>query len=91
MDNIDKNERETIKNIGPKQNKLILAPINNILTTLSVYYMCNVYIEIADHLKIKIFRITPQVTTTSEKQAAAASKLQASTGVRTRSQVKKSD
>lgn len=56
-----------------------------------LYYMCNVYIEIADHLKIKIFRITPQVTTTSEKQAAAASKLQASTGVRTRSQVKKSD
>jgi hypothetical protein len=53
-----------------------------------LYYMCNVYIEIADHLKIKIFRITPQVAAAPEKQAPA---LKASTGVRTRSQVKKSD
>ena len=53
--------------------------------------MCNVYIEIADHLDIKIFRITPktekQESKTTSTTSAPPSKEKI--GVRTRSQVKK--
>ena len=49
--------------------------------------MCNVYIEIADHLKIKIFKIKP----VEQKTNPTSEPTPVKSGMRTRSQVKKSD
>ena len=52
-----------------------------------LYYMCNVYVEIADHLKIRIFSI--QKNNNNNSTSEETSKKNERVGVRTRSQVKK--